>query len=478
MNQLFKKVKAVILAFSMAVSLFAGIVTVNEAKAADAPEFEPGCLYAAALSSLSVKGDRYVYSGDIGYDFRGYFGAGSLKDSLYMLFKYGDDNGRLAELTDPSKLTFYRSEYNEEKQAEDYTKVDSSVIKVEKIYSDSNIMKISYVGDTKSDWNEYAVTYNGAAPSSEGAENNIEVAFVTSDFNEIGTYNSTSLSESTYINEIKADDISDVVFYVTHFDISKEIPWNVISKAKLKNLELIDENGNNLSSKVTSDPNVTLTEAKGRAIIYGEKFTIPKGALNSSAKLTMWFDVHSKGGDGVERDNTVEISLYIFYAKHTHTAAATWEKDATDHWHICTGADKTVLDKAAHTWDPGVVTTPATTTVEGVKTYTCTVCGATKTEAIAKLSDADKKSGDDKGASAIKLSSVSCKKGKKVITGKVSVKKATVKIKVGSKGFVKAKVKGKKFTLNLKTALKKNTKIVIKVTAKNHSTVKKSYKVK
>ena len=35
-----------------------------------------------------------------------------------------------------------------------------------------------------------------------------------------------------------------------------------------------------------------------------------------------------------------------------------------------------------HTWNEGVVTTPATCTEAGVKTYTCTVCGATKTEAI------------------------------------------------------------------------------------------------
>ena len=35
-----------------------------------------------------------------------------------------------------------------------------------------------------------------------------------------------------------------------------------------------------------------------------------------------------------------------------------------------------------HVWNDGVVTTPATCTVDGVKTYTCTKCGATKTEAV------------------------------------------------------------------------------------------------
>lgn len=38
-----------------------------------------------------------------------------------------------------------------------------------------------------------------------------------------------------------------------------------------------------------------------------------------------------------------------------------------------------------HTWDEGKVTKEATATAEGEKTYTCSVCGQTKTEAIAKL---------------------------------------------------------------------------------------------
>lgn len=38
-----------------------------------------------------------------------------------------------------------------------------------------------------------------------------------------------------------------------------------------------------------------------------------------------------------------------------------------------------------HSWDNGVVTEKVTTAKEGIKTYTCTVCKATKTEKIAKL---------------------------------------------------------------------------------------------
>ena len=40
--------------------------------------------------------------------------------------------------------------------------------------------------------------------------------------------------------------------------------------------------------------------------------------------------------------------------------------------------------KVAHDcqWDDGVVTTPATCTTDGVKTYTCSICGETKTEVV------------------------------------------------------------------------------------------------
>lgn len=43
------------------------------------------------------------------------------------------------------------------------------------------------------------------------------------------------------------------------------------------------------------------------------------------------------------------------------------------------------LDALGHDWDSGVITTPATETEAGVKTYTCTRCEETKTESIPKL---------------------------------------------------------------------------------------------
>ena len=59
---------------------------------------------------------------------------------------------------------------------------------------------------------------------------------------------------------------------------------------------------------------------------------------------------------------------------------------------ICNAPAKNMKDtytvgsvKTEHSWDSGKITTEPTAQAEGVKTYTCTICHATKTETLAKL---------------------------------------------------------------------------------------------
>ena len=62
-----------------------------------------------------------------------------------------------------------------------------------------------------------------------------------------------------------------------------------------------------------------------------------------------------------------------------------WTKhDDKQHKHSCVCGD---TQYAAHTWDAGKVTEAPTHTKEGTKTYTCTVCGETKTEKVEKLKE-------------------------------------------------------------------------------------------
>lgn len=65
--------------------------------------------------------------------------------------------------------------------------------------------------------------------------------------------------------------------------------------------------------------------------------------------------------------------------EHSH---GSWVKDNDNtHSKTCECGDKITED---HNWDDGVITTPATHTTTGVKTYTCPDCSATKTETIEK----------------------------------------------------------------------------------------------
>lgn len=82
------------------------------------------------------------------------------------------------------------------------------------------------------------------------------------------------------------------------------------------------------------------------------------------------------------------LSLAVLTAcnKNKHEFSSEWKNDETSHWHECmTKKHSDVADKADHTFDAGVVTTPATETTEGVLTLTCTVCGFQKTKPIDKL---------------------------------------------------------------------------------------------
>lgn len=68
-------------------------------------------------------------------------------------------------------------------------------------------------------------------------------------------------------------------------------------------------------------------------------------------------------------------------AKKSHSYGSWMKNDNDTHKKVCEcGKEITEI----HNWNAGAITTPATHTKDGVKTYTCTTCGETKTEAIEK----------------------------------------------------------------------------------------------
>ena len=64
-----------------------------------------------------------------------------------------------------------------------------------------------------------------------------------------------------------------------------------------------------------------------------------------------------------------------------HDFTTSWTHDDNEHWKQCSRCDKKD-DVGPHTLDNGTITTAPTCTKAGERTYTCTECGATKTEPI------------------------------------------------------------------------------------------------
>ena len=92
---------------------------------------------------------------------------------------------------------------------------------------------------------------------------------------------------------------------------------------------------------------------------------------------------------GKTRTEAVAVLGHNYSSDWTIDTAATCSTIGSKSHH-CTrcGSKKDVTEIPAsgkHTWNNGVITKPATIAEEGVKTYTCTVCGVTRTETIAKL---------------------------------------------------------------------------------------------
>lgn len=73
--------------------------------------------------------------------------------------------------------------------------------------------------------------------------------------------------------------------------------------------------------------------------------------------------------------------------KHTCEFETVWTTNETHHWHKCKDANcEKIEDNAEHAWNDGVITTPATSSANGVKTFTCTICEKTKTEEVEYVS--------------------------------------------------------------------------------------------
>ena len=119
-------------------------------------------------------------------------------------------------------------------------------------------------------------------------------------------------------------------------------------------------------------------------------------ATVSSAGLVK--GIHEGSSNIVLKLGLISLSKAIKVTGHTavidKAVAPTCTKTGLtegSHCSVCGAIIKaqTTVNKIAHKYDEGKTIKAATATEEGTKTYTCTVCGETKTEAIAKISNAE-----------------------------------------------------------------------------------------
>ena len=79
---------------------------------------------------------------------------------------------------------------------------------------------------------------------------------------------------------------------------------------------------------------------------------------------------------------TVTVTL----KKLSHDYEEDWQKDSEKHWQICKNCQNVNPDSEnQHSWDEGVITVEPTAENEGEKTFTCEICGYTRTEKIPKF---------------------------------------------------------------------------------------------
>ena len=166
-----------------------------------------------------------------------------------------------------------------------------------------------------------------------------------------------------------------------------------------------------------------------------------------------------------------EARGHIWMKTPTVDKASTCTEEGSESIHcaVCDArkpdTEKTIA-KVDHSWDLGKITTEPTYQADGVKTYTCSACGTTKTESVPKLAKKANTITVKVKATTVKYTALKKKNqtitAKKVFTvsnakGKVTYKKTkgNAKITLSSAG---------KFTV--KKGLKKGTyKVTVKVTA-------------
>ena len=224
---------------------------------------------------------------------------------------------------------------------------------------------------------------------------------------------------------------SDKTLYTVVFTPADSVNYNTaeaeitvnVSKAAMPNLLLSVDNTNKTVGSIALPGDWTWLDADAKTAIKAG------GSVEATAVYV---------GDDKEDYDSTELKITIYRAacsegktvKYTLKGekAPTCTKAGTGHTEcsICGDVMSTgvYVKELGHKWNSGRVTKKPTYTATGVKTFTCTVCKATKTGSIAKLATTD----ISKNTSKITVSGIE----NKIYNGKVHTQKSLV-VKAGAK---------------------------------------------
>ena len=122
-----------------------------------------------------------------------------------------------------------------------------------------------------------------------------------------------------------------------------------------------------ITDKIEQNTVVTVTADAPEAGKVFDKWVVLEGGvtLADATKATTTFTMPASAVK-------IEATYKDAPPSHTHSYAADWKYDGTNHWHECECGDK--ADVAAHSASEWIVDTAATETADGAKHKECTVC--------------------------------------------------------------------------------------------------------
>ena len=122
-----------------------------------------------------------------------------------------------------------------------------------------------------------------------------------------------------------------------------------------------------ITDKIAQDTVVTVTADAPETGKVFDKWVVLEGNVTpaDATKATTTFTMPASAVK-------IEATYKDAPPSHTHSYAADWKYDDTNHWHECECGDK--ADTAAHSASEWIVDTAATETADGAKHKECTVC--------------------------------------------------------------------------------------------------------